>query len=103
VRYRVRDSKGQELTVPSLDDLVALYRQGFLGDDDEVRRETATGWERAGDLGALSGHRERRREPRALLAILAASVVLAAALALLVAGRRGLTPPSPSEPSGQRP
>ena len=88
VRYVIRDGQGRELTVPSLDDLSALYRHGLLGDDDQVRQERATRWTRAGDLPALGGHREQRREWRTVVAILAAAVALVGALALLLAGRR---------------
>ncbi len=86
-RYQVRDREGRELTVPSLADLHALYDQGFLGDDDLVRQETAECWERAGEMPALAGARHRRGGPRWVLTVLAAAVALVAALAMLRAGR----------------
>jgi hypothetical protein len=86
-RYQVRDRDGRELTVPSLDDLHALYDQHFLADDDEVRQEGAERWERAGDMPALAGARHRRGGPRWIVSVLAAAVALAAAIGLLLAGR----------------
>jgi hypothetical protein len=87
VRYQVRDTRGRELTVPSLEVLHALYHQGFLGDDDQVRRETDERWVRAGAMPALEGSRHRRGAPRWILTVLAAAVALAAAVGLLLAGR----------------
>jgi hypothetical protein len=87
VRYQVRDSQGRELTVPSLTVLHALYDQGFLGEDDLVRRENDDRWVRAGAMPALEGSRHRRAAPRWILAVLAAAVALAAALGLMLAGR----------------
>jgi hypothetical protein len=85
MRYLVRDGSGNELTVPSLSTLHALYEQGFLGDDDLVRKESSDRWVRAGNLPALHGARHRRRDPRIVLAILFAAVALVAAFALLAA------------------
>jgi len=82
--YRVRNAAGEELIVPSLEVLHDLYEHGFFTDDDLVRSETATRWERAGSLAALHGVRERRRDLRAVLALLLAAVALVAALALLL-------------------
>jgi hypothetical protein len=84
MRYFVRDREGQELIVPSLPDLHALYQQGFLSDDDLVRAETAERWVRAGTMPALRGVRLRRADPRKLWTLAFAGVALAAALALLL-------------------
>jgi hypothetical protein len=86
-RYLVRDPSGRELAVPSLDDLHALYDQGFLGDEDLVRQEKGGDWVRAGSMPALAGARHRRGGPRWVLTVLAAAVALAAAVGLLLAGR----------------
>jgi hypothetical protein len=86
-RYQVRDAEGRELTVPSLQDLHALYDQGFLAEDDRVRQERSEDWVRAGDMPALAGARHRRGGPRWILTVLAAAVALVAALGLLLAGR----------------
>ena len=85
MRYLVRNPEGQELVVPSLHDLVALYEGGFLGDDDLVRSETNTVWTRCGAMPALHGARERRRDPRKVGLLLIALVLLAMALGLLLA------------------
>jgi hypothetical protein len=87
LRYQVRDTRGRELTVPSLEVLHALYHQGFLGDDDLVRREKDERWIRAGEMPALEGSRHRRAGPRWIMTVLAAAVALAAALGILLAGR----------------
>jgi hypothetical protein len=86
-RYQVRDAEGRQLTVPSLQDLHALYDQGFLGDEDLVRQEQAERWERAGDMPALAGARQRRGGLRWIMTVLAAAVALAAAIGLMLAGR----------------
>ncbi len=86
VRYVVRDREGKELTVPSLGALHALYRQGFLSDDDEVRQEASARWVRAGAMPALAGERRRRTDPRWALTVLAAAVALVAAFGLLCQG-----------------
>jgi hypothetical protein len=88
VRYVVRNAEGRELTVPSLEALHGLYRQGFLTDEDEVRQESSTRWVKAGEMAALAGERRRRRDPRWVVAVLMAAVALVAAVALLLAGRR---------------
>ena len=89
MRYLVRDATGRELVVPTLRDLNHLYAHGFLSDDDLVRPETATRWVRAGTMPALHGVREKRADPRRVLLLLAAAVVLAAGIALLLATRLG--------------
>ncbi len=83
MRYHVKNAEGQELVCPSLADLHALYSQGFLDDDDLVRPESSQRWVRAGNLPALRGVREKRRDPRRMAILLAAAAALAAALALL--------------------
>jgi hypothetical protein len=85
VRYHVRSAAGEELVVPSLDDLHALYARGFLEDDDLVRGETSDRWVRAGDMPALQGVRTRRGEPRRMGLLLIAAVALAAAIGLILA------------------
>jgi hypothetical protein len=84
-RYLVRDRDGRELTVPSLADLAALHRAGFLGDDDLVRQERSERWVRAGDMAALRGRRDRRVDRRWVWSVLAAAVLLAGALAMILA------------------
>ncbi len=84
MRYHVRNSEGEELVVPSLADLHALYDQGFLSDDDLVRADRSDRWVRAGAMPALHGVRVRRADVRRLWPIVAAAVALAAALALLL-------------------
>ena len=84
MRYHVRNSKGEELVCPSLPDLVALYKQGFLDDDDWVRPENSERWLRTGSFPALCGVRESRRDRRrvwALAALAAVAVGLVAAAA----------------------
>ena len=85
VRYLVRSPDGEELVVPSLGDLHALYSQGFLADEDLVRAETSDRWVRAGAMPALHGVRMRRTDPRKLWLLVLAAAALAAAVALLVA------------------
>jgi hypothetical protein len=87
MRYHVRNEKGEELVCPTLGDLHSLYRQGFLGDDDQVRPERSRRWERLGDFAAFQGERASRREPRQVLLLLAA-LALAALAMWLFAGRR---------------
>ncbi len=84
MRYHVRNPKGQELVCPSLADLHALYSQGFLDDDDLVRPESSQRWTRAGNLPALRGVRESRRDPRRMALLAAAALALVLALVLLV-------------------
>jgi len=85
MKYRVRNAEGQELEIPSLADLHALYDGGFLGDDDLVRAETSARWVRAGVMPALRGVRDRRADPRKMAMLLAAALAIAAGLALLLA------------------
>ena len=87
-RYLVKDRDGRELTVPSLGDLAALHRSGFLDDDDLVRQERGTRWVRAGDLAALAARRERRRERRWVWLVLLLATLLAGAVAIIQAVRR---------------
>ncbi|HVP68824.1 MAG TPA: hypothetical protein VMT17_16350 [Anaeromyxobacteraceae bacterium] len=87
MRYRVRSEKGEELECPSLGDLHALYRQGFLADDDLVRQESAVRWERVGDFPALQGERGRRREGRGALLLLGVAALVVLALWLALRGR----------------
>ncbi len=84
MRYHVRNAEGEELICPSLADLHALYGQGFFADDDLVRAESSRRWVRAGDLPALHGVRERRRDPRRMALLLAAAMAIALGLALLL-------------------
>jgi len=86
MRYVIRNPDGEELVCPSLADLHALYTQGFLGDEDLVRAEGSLRWVPAGSMPALRGVRERKADPRKMALVLAASLVLALALALLVRG-----------------
>ncbi len=85
MRYFVRNAEGQELVVPSLADLHALYDQGFLADEDLVRAETADRWIRAGAMPALHGVRLRRADPKKVWLLVAAAVAFAAGVALLLA------------------
>lgn len=85
-RYHVRDKDGNELTVPSLEDLHALYSHGFLSDDDWVRPERSEKWVPVGSMEALAGIRESRSiEPRRLLLFVASLVALAVAAGLWMA------------------
>jgi hypothetical protein len=85
-RYVVRNTRGEELVVPSLRDLHALYNQGFLQDEDEVRSERAEHFTPVGAFPALHGVREQRAEsPRKVALLVAALMVLAVALGLLLA------------------
>ncbi len=84
MRYHVRNALGEELLVPSLEDLHRLYTHGFLSDEDLVRADTARHWVRAGGMPALHGVRERRLDARKMALILAAAVVLMVAFALLL-------------------
>jgi hypothetical protein len=84
MRYRVRNSKGEELVVPSLRELHDLYVHGFVTDDDLVRSESASRWVSAGTMPALHGVRETRAGPRRLARMVAAAAIVAAAIALLL-------------------
>jgi hypothetical protein len=89
MRYVVKDAGGRELVVPSLRDLHALYVHGFLTDEDLVRGETATRWVRVAAMPALHGVREKRADPKRMLVLLAACIVLAGAIAWLLGARLG--------------
>lgn len=86
-RYLVRNTRGDELIVPSLTDLSALYTHGFLSDDDLVRQERAEQWIRAGDFEALTGVRRLAREgsPAQVALIVGALAALAIGLGILLA------------------
>jgi hypothetical protein len=88
MRYVIRNGDGQELVCPSLADLHALYVQGFLGDEDLVRPESSQRWVPAGSMAALRGVREKRADPRKMLLVLAAALVLVLAFAILARGLR---------------
>jgi hypothetical protein len=85
MRYHVKDPKGRELVVPSLDDLHDLYVHGFLAEDDLVRAESSDRWVRAGAMRALQGVRDRRADPKRMGLLLAAGIALAIALGVLLA------------------
>ncbi len=85
-RYVVRNARAEELVIPSLDDLRALYQQGFLDDRDQVRQERAATWTTLGEFHALHGLRQARRErPARMAAVLVAALALAAALGIMFA------------------
>jgi hypothetical protein len=78
MRYFVKNERGEELVVPSLTDLVGLYTQGFLEDEDYVRAETSERWVKAGRMPALAGVRHRQREPARFQMLLLAAIGLVA-------------------------
>ncbi len=85
-RYVVRNSRDEELLVPSLADLHALYTHGFIVDGDLVRQERSYQWVPVGRFPALRGVRERRSESPARVAMLVAMLMaLAVALGLIFA------------------
>lgn len=86
-RYLVRNTRGDELIVPSLTDLSALYTHGFLNDDDLVRQERAEQWIRAGDFDSLTEVRRFRKEgsPGKVALIVGALAALAIGLGILLA------------------
>jgi hypothetical protein len=85
-RYLVRNARGEELWVPSLAELQALYEGGFLADEDQVRSERADRFVPLGSFPALHGVRERRAEsPRKVALLVAALMVLATAIGILLA------------------
>ena len=86
-RYLARDRDGRELIVPSLGDLAALHRSGFLDDDDLVRQERSERWVRAGDMPALRARRDRKADRRWVWLVLLLAALLAGALAIIQAGR----------------
>lgn len=83
-RYLVRSADGRELVCPTLQDLHALYAQGFLADDDQVRAEGGDAWVPAGSFTPLRGLSEQRGDPRRVLLLLLAAAALALGLWLLV-------------------
>jgi hypothetical protein len=85
-RYVVRNARQEELVVPSLSDLHALYAHGFILDGDLVRQERSEQWVQVGRFPALHGVRERRAESPAKVAILVAAIMaVALAVGLLLA------------------
>jgi hypothetical protein len=87
-RYVIRSSEGRDLICPSLADLLALYDQGFLGDDDLVRPESSQKWVRASAMPGLRTLRERRKGPGQAALFLAVAVTVALAAAILLRGLR---------------
>ncbi len=85
MRYHVKNPEGEELVVPSLDDLHDLYVHGFLTDDDLVRSDTSERWTRVGAMRALQGVRDRRADPRRIGLLLGAAIALAAGIGFLLA------------------
>jgi hypothetical protein len=85
-RYVVRNARDEELLVPSLADLHALYTHGFILDGDLVRQERSNRWVPVARFPALHGVRETRAESPAKVAMLfAALMALALGLGLLFA------------------
>lgn len=85
-RYVVRNARGEELLVPSLGDLHALYTHGFILDGDLVRQERSQLWLPAGEFPALHGVRETRAErPAKVAMLLAAIMAVVLAIGLLLA------------------
>lgn len=85
-RYVVRNTLGEELVVPSLSDLHALYTHGFIQDGDLVRQERSTQWIPVARFPALHGVREARAESPAKVAVLVAALMaVALAVGLLFA------------------
>jgi hypothetical protein len=83
-RYVVRNSRQEELLVPSLADLHTLYTHGFILDGDLVRQERSREWVPVARFPALHGVRVRRAETPAKVAMLLAAVMaLALGLGLL--------------------
>lgn len=85
-RYVVRNARQEELVVPSLSDLHALYSQGFILDGDLVRQERAQQWTPVAQFPPLRGVRERRAESPAKVAMLVAALMaVAVAVGLFLA------------------
>jgi putative N-acetylmannosamine-6-phosphate epimerase len=85
-RYVVRNQSGDELIVPSLSDLRALYAGGFLVDGaDLVRRERSAEWTPVARFAALQGVRDGRREtPLRVAMVISVGMVLAVAIGLMI-------------------
>ncbi len=84
-RYVVRNASREELVVPSLADLHALYSHGFIQDGDLVRQERSSVWTPVARFPALHGVRESRAESPAKVAVLiAAAMAVALGLGLLL-------------------
>lgn len=85
-RYVVRNPRGEELIVPSLSDLRALYAAGFLVDGaDLIRRERSTEWTPVARFAALQGVREGRREtPLRVAVVISVGMALAVAIGVMV-------------------
>lgn len=83
-RYLVKGADGRELLCPSLADLNALYAQGFLTDDDQVRAEGASEWVPLGRFPALGGTRAQRHDGRRMWILLAAVAALSLGFWLLL-------------------
>jgi hypothetical protein len=85
-RYVVRNARDEELIVPSLADLHALYTHGFISDGDLVRQERSQQWIPVARFPALHGVRERRAESPAKVAmVVVALTAVAVAIGLLFA------------------
>ncbi len=85
-RYVVRNARNEELIVPSLGDLHALYTHGFIQDGDLVRQERSREWTPVARFPALHGVRGARAESPARVAMLVAALMaLALGLGLLFA------------------
>ena len=80
-RYLIRVPGGKDLACPSLG-IWSPSTGAFSATTTWSRQERAPCWIRAGDLPALHGARERRREPRRALVLLAIIAVLGLGLIL---------------------
>jgi hypothetical protein len=74
-RYVVRNAQGEELVIPSLADLHALYTHGFIQDGDLVRQERSHQWTPAGRFPALHGVRQGRTESVGKVAMLVGALM----------------------------
>ncbi len=86
-RYVVRNARHEELVVPSLSDLHALYTHGFILDGDLVRQERSEQWILVSRFPALHGVRERRAESPAKVAIVVAALMAVALVVGLLLAR----------------
>ena len=50
MRYHIRTQDGDELVVPDGTHLVMLFRQKFLGPEDEIRKEGSQKWRKMGEI-----------------------------------------------------